>query len=385
MSALGTVWSKDHIQRTLRAEQAYPVPCATLYANLYVGPLVPGKLAEVYRELAAGEREISLTLDQELEAQVEALFRAWEIFDPPFAWVYGLPFAPLSAYEGVTVRLSEDACVRRAGDGKETDLLQPPQSSLTHTWDCGRLPSVEEIDQLLPAVDASGMIAAGCHELARRFAERCAGRAWLVSPVPSPYEMLHVLGFVGMMEVLRKDPPLADAMIERSFHNGLQMAEVYRAAGIDGTFTEECWASSDLISVADYERFAADADRRLIAALKSMGFDVLFHMTGGIEGRLPFIREYGADAVALEDSKKGFVVDLGEVRRELGDGVTLWGNISPVVVRDGPAERIEKAVRENFAAAGPPYVVSCGSPLTPDTSVENVNALLRAAESLPDG
>lgn len=382
MSSLGTVWRKEHLRRTLRGDQAYPLPCATLYTELYVGPRVPEKLAQVYRELAYGERELKLTLEQELDAQVEAHLRAWEMFDPPFAWVYGLPFAPLSAYEGVTVRMSKDSCVRCAADGSETDLLRPEYHALTHTWDRGGLPSVDELDALVPLLDADEMIAAGCHELARRFAQRCGEGAWLVAAVPSPYETLNVLGFVGMMEVLRKAPALADAIIERSFHNGLELAKVYRAAGIDGIFFEECWASSDLISVADYERFAADADRRLISALKDMGFDVLFHMTGGIEGRLPFIKQYAADAVALEDSKKGFVVDLREVRRQLGDKVALWGNLSPVVVRDGPAERIAECVREQFTQAGPPFVVSCGSPLTPDTPVENVNAFLRAAASL---
>lgn len=382
MISLGTVWRKEHIQRTLRGDQAYPVPCATLYTELYVGPRVPGKLAEVYRELACGERDLKLTLEQELDAQVEAYLRAWGIFDPPFAWVYGLPFAPLSAYEGVTVRLGEDSCIRCAADGSEADLLRPQYHPLTHTWDRGGLPSLEEVEQLVPLMDAKEMIAAGCHELARRFARRCGEAAWLVAAVPSPYETLNVLGFVGMMEVLHKDPLLADAIIERSFHNGLELAKLYRAAEIDAIFFEECWASSDLISVAHYERFAADADRRLISALKSMGFDVLFHMTGGIEGRLPFIKEYAADAVALEDSKKGFVVDLREVRHQLGDKVALWGNLNPVVVRDGPAERIAECVAEQFAQAGPPFVVSCGSPLTLDTPLENVNALLRAAASL---
>ena len=376
------MWRKDHVQRTLRGVQAYPVPCATLYPELYVGPRVLPKLAEVYQELAGGERELSLTLEQELEAQVEAYFRAWELFDPPFAWVYGLPFAPFSAYEGVTVRLDKGSCIRRAADGGETDLLHPQDCPLTHTWDRGGLPSLEELDRLVPLLDADEMMAQGYHELARRFAERCAGRAWLVAAVPSPYETLNVLGFVGMMEVLRRDPPLADAIIARGSHNALQLARLYRAAGIDGVFFEECWASSDLISVADYERFAAEADRCVISALKADGFDVLFHMTGGVEGRLPIIKQYGADAVALEDSKKNFVVDLRDARRQLGEEVTLWGNLSPLIVRDGPQERIATCVREQFAQAGPPFVVSCGSPLTTDTPLDNVNTLLRAAALL---
>ncbi len=366
----------------MSGRQAYPVPCATLYLGLYTAHMFPLKLAEVYREMAAGAQVVELGAEEEICARVEALVRSYETFDPPFAWLRILEWRPVDAYEGVRVELAEGSCVRIDREGNREELLAPLDTTATHTWE-KETPTIEQLDELLPIVDSERLIAAGCHELARRLVERCGEDVWLHSALGSPYEYIMVLGFVGMMEAMRRDPGLIAAIVERALHNDIEYSKLIAAAGVSGVFIEQCWASSDLISEKDYCRFALPADEELVEELKEQGFEVVFHMTGGIEGRLPHLRELGVDAIALEDSKKNFEVDIGRVRREIGEETALWGNINPVIIRDGPAERIEAEVRRQFEAAGPPFVVSCGSPLTLDTTVENVNVMLQAAAGLP--
>jgi hypothetical protein len=382
VSKLGSVWNREGMARTVRGDQAYPVPCATLYTGLYTVHIFVRQLAAVYAELAAGRPELTLSADEEIDARAEAHIRTWESFDPPFAWMEVGEYQPVASYDGVRVELSPGSCVRTTPSGDRADLLAPLRTECLHVWERETAPTVADLDSLLPLGDADAAIRGGSHELMRRLVSRCGDDVWLISHLGSPYESLSVLGFVGMMEVLHGDPGLADAIIERSLANALQQAKLVAAAGVRGMFIEQCWASSDLISEADYVRFAVPADTRLVAELTGMGFGVLFHMTGGIEGRLRHIRGYGADGVALEDSKKGFVVEMGRARRELGEGTTLWGNLNPVVVRDGPRERIEAELRSLFEQAGPPFVVSCGSPLTLDTPIEHVNMLTRAAAGL---
>jgi len=385
MSRLGSVWRREHLVQTLRGHQAYPVPCATLYIGLYTAHIFPLKLAEAYAELAGGESELTLGAEQELDARVEAWVRTYESFDPPFAWMPVRDWMAVAALDGVRVRFSEDNCLRVAPDDSRQDLLAPLDTAATWPWERESPPSLDSLEELVPLVDAETLIADGCHEMARRLVARCDAQVWLRGAIGSPYDSLPgVLGFAVMMAAMRRDPVLIEAVIERTLHNCLERAKLIKASGVRGIFIEECCASSDLISEADYCRFAVPSDYQLVAELKAMGFDVLFHMTGGIEGRLPHLRELAADGIALEDGKKGFEVDVGRVRKELGAEITLWGNINPVIIRDGPRERIAAEVQEQFEQAGRPFVVSCGSPLTLDTPIENVNMMLQAAAALTE-
>jgi uroporphyrinogen-III decarboxylase len=83
----------------------------------------------------------------------------------------------------------------------------------------------------------------------------------------------------------------------------------------------------------------------------------------------------GADALNMECSMKGFVNDLGEAARRIGDRMTLFSNIDPVaVLQNGTDADLEKEIRRQVAAgrAARGFILSTASPITPSTPLARV-------------
>jgi len=84
----------------------------------------------------------------------------------------------------------------------------------------------------------------------------------------------------------------------------------------------------------------------------------------------------GADALSLEESKKGFVIDIEEVVERAQGKCAVLGNLDAVgVLQDGTEEELRAEIERQIAAGrknGNRFVMSIGSPVTPGTSVERV-------------
>jgi uroporphyrinogen-III decarboxylase len=154
--------------------------------------------------------------------------------------------------------------------------------------------------------------------------------------------------------------------------------KVIAGSGIRCLFVEECLSSSDLISEADYLKFCYPFTRDLLQFAREAGLHIVYYFCGGIRGRLEHLAALPAHALAFEESKKGFLIDLGEVRRAVGPERPLLGNLAATLLRDGAAEQITRAVAEQYREAGPLLAMSCGSPVTLDTPPEKVDMLVEA-------
>jgi uroporphyrinogen-III decarboxylase len=95
---------------------------------------------------------------------------------------------------------------------------------------------------------------------------------------------------------------------------------------------------------------------------------------GNIHGVLDQIAAYPFDALAIEEGRKDYDLDVGEIRRRLGDERVLFGNVSCMQVVEGRPEEILAEVRRQIAVAGRSgrFVVSIGEPLPQGTPAERV-------------
>lgn len=78
--------------------------------------------------------------------------------------------------------------------------------------------------------------------------------------------------------------------------------------------------------------------------------------------------------------------DIGEVKRKMGHRVALMGNVAPLDLGvRGTAEEVEQAAYAclDKAAPGGGMILSFGGGVSPQTPVENIDALLRAARVWP--
>jgi uroporphyrinogen-III decarboxylase len=131
---------------------------------------------------------------------------------------------------------------------------------------------------------------------------------------------------------------------------------------------------SDMISARDFETLSLPHLHIVMEEIRQAGLRSIFYFTGDPAGKLDLILSLGADALAFEDPKKGFEVDVVALARRVKGRATLFGNLDAVgVLQDGTEGQLREEVKRQLAAAplnAGRFVMSIGSPVTPGTSVE---------------
>jgi uroporphyrinogen-III decarboxylase len=153
-------------------------------------------------------------------------------------------------------------------------------------------------------------------------------------------------------------------------------------AGVEAVFIADGWASADIISPEFFRRFALPYQQSIIDAAHDQGLKVILWNEGDVMPILQDERKLRWDAFAMEQSRKGFVLEVSDLRQAIGPERCIMGNIdSETLLVSGSCEEIEKAVLEQHTASGmtAPFIHSTGSPLPSDVPPEHVDAMLQAA------
>ena len=170
-------------------------------------------------------------------------------------------------------------------------------------------------------------------EVTQILAERVGDRLPISCIAPTPFWSTYgLLGFQGMMVMMREKPELFAYLMERRGRQRMEMLKGLAAAGVQYLWLEECLSSADLISPRDYERFAFATAGPYIAEAKRLGLTVILYYCGDVIPRLPWLKRLGMDALAVEESKKGFSVDIADVIAAVGDTCCVFGNVDAVQV-----------------------------------------------------
>lgn len=380
---------KQILQSTLRGNPTGITPSAPLYlGGLYCEPIRRKKMAEVFREMAGGRSEITLTFDDHLDAELEAWQRTWDEFETPPDWMRCRFGTSRSAAEGSTVTISDQRCIWRSADGsRQIDYAadyDASKASSQDVWDKEVTISDEsEIEQLIPVSSPDSWLEDGRTEFISRAIKRWGDEVLLQCITGTPFwGGYSVFGFAGLMHMVRREPDILRKILRRVLKARLALIEAYSRMGLPCLFVEECFTGSDIISVEDYEHLAWPTVRDLLDEAVKMGFLVVFYPTGAIEGRLPFFARCSAQALAFEEEKKNIVIDLAEIRKAVGPDRAIFGNLDVTVLRDAPKATIVEAIRSEKEQAGEPFVASVGSPITLDTPPERVSWITQAAREI---
>lgn len=222
-------------------------------------------------------------------------------------------------------------------------------------------------------------------EMARLLAERFTAERFIYRPVSAPFwSTYEVWGFEGMMELAGRRPELMEHACERMLTWSVRHVAVYALQGVRGVWIEDCLSS--LLSPAAFERLNATFVRTLVERIRSNRMRSIYYFTGNPAGKLDLILATGADALAFEESKKGFRVDVAELATWLQGKRVLLGNLDShgVLERGSEAALREEIARQMRAgrANRSRFIMSLGSPVTPDTPVERVRLYCELAHEL---
>jgi len=193
------------------------------------------------------------------------------------------------------------------------------------------------------------------------------------------------LGLTRVFETMLDDPELMDALCAKGCAQNIEQIRRMAAAGGDAIFIDDATATNDMISVQAYERFSLPYMKTMVEEIHRLGHKAILIYFGGIADRLEQIASIGADGLQMEATMKGYVNDIEQTVRAVGDRVTVFANLDPVgVIQKGTDETLEKEIRRQVEAGrkGRGFVVASASPITPGTPVSRIQRFIELSREI---
>jgi uroporphyrinogen decarboxylase len=127
-----------------------------------------------------------------------------------------------------------------------------------------------------------------------------------------------------------------------------------------------------ILSQKDFEEFSLRYVEKIISQIKRKDEPVIF-FAKGIHYKLDKMASIGADVLGLD-----WTMDLGEVRKQVGDKVALQGNMDPTVLyaNKNYIKDKTKRVLSSFGK-GNGHIFNLGHGILPDVDPENAKALVQ--------
>jgi hypothetical protein len=291
--------------------------------------------------------------------------------------------------------------------GKETALAEPQVggwmgADQPHSIHPDRLvDSAEEIDriigapssppkpitprnrasQLRPPADGRGDLAAA---MIAAYGRDKMPFAHISGPV---WQCYYIWGFEGLMTLLADKPKLVSHACERFARRTLDEIRAWARLGARAVWIEECL--TDMISPEAFARFNLPLLRTLVDEIRACGMKSIYYYCGNLSGKWDLLLDVGADALSLEESKKGFTIDIEQIAGWVKGRCTILGNLDAVgVLERGTDEQLRREIARQIGAGrrnGSRFIMSLGSPVTPHTPVERVRQYCELVHELGGG
>ena len=171
-------------------------------------------------------------------------------------------------------------------------------------------------------------LAPGRYESIQRIVKKYKGRLAIGVHLNDVFSIPRYLaGFETLLMALAEEPQLARELIELSVETNLTMAREAARRGVDFIFTGDDYASTErpFMSPRMFREFFAEPLRRVIDGFHAVGLPVIKHTDGNIRPILSMILDAGIDCLDPIDPIAG--MDIGELKRDIGNRVALKGNV----------------------------------------------------------
>jgi uroporphyrinogen-III decarboxylase len=215
----------------------------------------------------------------------------------------------------------------------------------------------------------------------RRLLDKYGDTVLLVAGGISPFvQACYTLGFETSLIMMKENPDVFIYMTDRFYEDSLPHYEHISAYGYEAILIAESWASVDIISPQQYNDFAFPYQKKAIQAAQSQGLKAILYSTGYLMPILSKMCELGADALTIEEGRKGEPMDIGKVREIVGPKQCIFGNFDAEnVLLRGTKEDIECEVKRQIYSAGHDgsFIMGTGSPVCDDTEPENIDYFIQ--------
>ncbi len=378
---------RGRLTTALRRQRPDVVPFAPCYLDLYLRERFYRNYVAAYRARVAecSPLEMSVALDNEV--RLEARLKTQAVFKQPHDWMW-LGAGRTHAWAAQTELVAEDgkAFWRNTRTRKTEELAPPPPGCTTDNWSPAvAFGSKQDVEALCPAARAEDWLAGGAFEMMKLMTQRLGGETFLCGAIGTPFWGCYsLLGFENLMCALIEKPALLEYLLERRTAWCLEYARTLAAVGAPdvggahGVWVEECYTGADIISPQQFRRFVAPYTKRVLDAFKSLGVIGIYYVCGDVMPQLDAILSMAPEALAVEESKKGFEIDIAEIKHRVGNSLALLGNFDAIYLLEHGAEQaLEREVRRQIdaCACDGGFAMSMGSPMTLTTPPERLDLL----------
>ena len=221
-------------------------------------------------------------------------------------------------------------------------------------------------------------------EAVRRIKRALAGRVPLIGFAGAPLTMLTYAvegggskDYARTKRLLFGAPSDAHALLDKLARTCAKFLAAQIEAGADCVQLFDSWGG--IVSPGDFREFPLRYAKQVIAELRAgVGKDI--PIIYFVNGCAPYLDDYassGADVLGVD-----WRVGIDDVRRRVGDGVALQGNLDPGALFAPPAE-IRQRVADILARAGEVgHIFNLGHGVLPETDPEHVRAMVTAVREL---
>ncbi len=221
----------------------------------------------------------------------------------------------------------------------------------------------------------------------REIKKALADRVPLIGFAGAPFTMMTYAvegggskDYANTKRLLYGDPSTAHALLDKLARTCASFLEAQVAAGADAVQLFDSWGA--IVSPGDFREFPLRYARRVIELLRASNTFASRHVPiiYFVNGCAPYLEDYvtsGADVLGVD-----WRIGIDEVRRRVGDGVALQGNLDPGALFASP-EEIRRRVGDILQRAGRiGHIFNLGHGVLPSTDPEHVRAMIAAVREL---
>jgi len=389
---------KERMFKALLGEKPDVLPAAPSYLSLFLADLVRAYYIEEYRRCMNGRSRYPVDHAQDTHFRAQALYQSYGVFNSPPDWIEVRPGASkawaerteivlrdnILYYEDKTsgVRVPMHTIPMPHGD----DLLSESISSLQGAWDISvQLSSWEDVEAQMPILSAEEWLARGDFDLPRQVVADYGDRYFVSTFLDTPYAgVFEFLGFLGLMKIQHNQPGLFHQLLQRRLAQTMGIVAAWAATGIHSVYVEEVFSGVDAISPRSYDKFVFAYNQPYFQHMRTLGLLPIHYVCGNVIPRLERMIEYDVVAVAVEESKKKFHIDIAEVVERVAGRTAVFGNMDAVrfglhATPEEVAAEVERQAGIGAQAKG--FVVSTGSPFPLETNPCIIDTLVATAHS----
>lgn len=175
--------------------------------------------------------------------------------------------------------------------------------------------------------------------------------------------------FGAARSFLYSNPGAAERLLDRLADAMSAYLRAQAAAGAQALMLFESWAG--LLAPPEFERFALRGARRVVAGLREAGVPLIYYVNQG-SALMESVADLDVDVIGVD-----WRSPLGTVRRQLGRGKAVQGNLDPAALFASPEDLRRHAGRVlEEAGAAPGHIFNLGHGIWPETDPDAVARLV---------